>query len=387
MFTEKFLEQYLEIMKRDYHSEKMTLEHVKKTWNKVHAILTNYVSEKYANEDPREQERILGIIERIIEEVNLKELPVTEVDLALNAFNLKLNGTAINQLTRLKPKKKDLDIDPITGNATVKRGNFKLTFTEFTKIAGLKTSTHQLLDALMIERTKHGGKDLTIRLTLDKFIEMRGLKDRKEARKQVETDLETLFNARLSWTENTGRGNKRDYYDMRLLSAKGIEKGVITATITSEFSQVLEGYYPMPYAKQTLRLSGKYNPNSYYFLNCIQQHKNMNIGKKNENLISVQTLLDATPDVPTYEEVTGSNRHYDERIIEPFERDMDALDETLTWEYCHSNGVPLTDEELENMNYYTFEQLLIQTYWRTYPDQTERIERKFSRITEKKRKK
>ena len=101
MFTEKFLEQYLEIMKRDYHSEKMTLEHVKKTWNKVHAILRDYVSEKYANEDPQEQERILGIIERIIEEVNLKELPVTEADLAVDA-SLKLKpmptGTAINTI-------------------------------------------------------------------------------------------------------------------------------------------------------------------------------------------------------------------------------------------------------------------------------------------------
>lgn len=301
-------------------------------------------------------------------------------------FVLKVNGTAINKLTQLKPKKSDMTVNR-GGEATFKKGDFTLKLKDFSKIAGLKTSTHQLLDALMIERTKHGGKDLTIRLNLDDFMEMRGLKDRKEARKQVDKDLETLFNARLSWSENTGRGKPKSYIDMRLIESKGINRGVIAVKLTSSFAELLEGYYPMPYAKQTLKLSGKYNPNSYYFMNRIQQHKNMNIGKKNENLISVQTLLDTTPDIPTYEEVAEKNRRYRELIIEPFERDMDALDETLTWEYCHSNGVPLTDEELANMDYYTFEKLLIQIYWRAYPDQTERLERKFRRITEAKGKK
>ena len=65
-------------------------------------------------------------------------------------------------------------------------------------------------------------------------------------------------------------------------------------------------------------------------------------------------------------------------IIEPFERDMDALDEAFTWEYCRSKGAPLTDEELTNMSYEIFKELLVKITWRAYPDQTKRLEKKAS---------
>ena len=55
---------------------------------------------------------------------------------------------------------------------------------------------------------------------------------------------------------------------------------------------------------------------------------------------------------------------------------MDALDEVLTWEYCHSNNIPLTDEELSAMNYEIFHKLYVKIHWRLYPDQTERLQRK-----------
>ena len=47
----------------------------------------------------------------------------------------------------------------------------------------------------------------------------------------------------------------------------------------------------------------------------------------------------------------------------------------------------LTDEELATMSYATFEELLIHTEWRNYPDQTARLERKAEAVAkaEKKR--
>ena len=55
---------------------------------------------------------------------------------------------------------------------------------------------------------------------------------------------------------------------------------------------------------------------------------------------------------------------------------MDALEETLTWTYCHSNNTPLTDEELNTMDYNVFKSLLVKIDWKIYPDQTARLERK-----------
>ena len=143
----------------------------------------------------------------------------------------------------------------------------------------------------------------------------------------------------------------------------------------------------MPYPAQLQTLNSKRNPNSYYLLRKIAEHKNMNIGKKNENIIAVKTLLSVAPFLPTYEEVMETGRQLDQRIIKPFERDMDALETTLSWHYCHSLDQPLTDEELSTMSYATFEELLIHTEWRNYPDQTARLERKAEAVAkaEKKR--
>ena len=55
---------------------------------------------------------------------------------------------------------------------------------------------------------------------------------------------------------------------------------------------------------------------------------------------------------------------------------MDELEETLLWEYCHSNNTPLTDEELQNFSYELFEKLFVKITWKRYPDQTARLARK-----------
>lgn len=63
------------------------------------------------------------------------------------------------------------------------------------------------------------------------------------------------------------------------------------------------------------------------------------------------------------------------------------METTLSWNYCHSLGQPLTDEELNTMSYATFEELLIHTEWRSYPDQTARLERKAEAKTQAQQKK
>ena len=80
-----------------------------------------------------------------------------------------------------------------------------------------------------------------------------------------------------------------------------------------------------------------------------------------------------------------TGRQLDQRIIKPFERDMDALQSTLSWHYCHSLNEPLTEEELAVMDYETFKELLVFTSWHNYPDQTARLERKAERIEEAKK--
>ena len=297
-------------------------------------------------------------------------------------FSTIRQGTATKALTKVRSVLGlNTEVDQFTGTATVTEGDLTITFPHFDSIKGLETSTYKLLDALLVSFTESGGKSLTVMLPLDEYMEKCGLKDRKEARKRAKEDLETLFDARISYKEKDHAGQPGGFVDLRICDAKGISKrGIITFSIPAPFAQILKGYPIMPYPAQLWRINQKRNPNSYYFLRRIAEHKNMNIGKKNEDIISVKTLLSASPYLPKRADVAKAGRQLKQRIIDPFERDMDELEETLIWEYCHSNNTPLTDEELQNFSYELFEKLLVKITWKRYPDQTARLERKAARI-------
>lgn len=296
-------------------------------------------------------------------------------------FSTIRQGTATNTLTKLRATEgKTAVIDKITGTATVTKGNFTLTIPNYTSLAGLKTSTYQLLDLITIELTQSGAKTPSVVIPLSAYMERRGLKDRKEAKNQVKADLEVLRQASITGEEKRGK-NTQAYSFVNIADSGEVKRnGDIVFTLGQTFYNMLLGYPIMPYPVQLLALNNKRNPNSYYLLRKLAEHKNMNIGKKNEDIIAVKTLLASSPYFISYDEVMRGNRNVQDRIINPFERDMDALEDTLTWTYCHSNNTPLTDEELSSMSYETFIALLIKTDWKQYPDQTARLERKAERL-------
>ena len=251
----------------------------------------------------------------------------------------------------------------------------------------MKTSTYQLLDALTVKLTETGAKSPIVTLSLEEYMKKRKIKDKKEAREQAKADLEILFNAQISFKEKRKKGKAQDFHDIRIIDGKGIKNGIMTVSFGTAFYNILLGYPVMPYPAQLFTLNSKRNPNSFYLLKKITEHKNMNVGKKNEDIIAVKTLLSIAPDIPSYDEVMKADRHIDQRIIKPFERDMDALSDTIKWTYCHSNNTPLTDEELKSLDYSVFITLLIKTEWNEYPDQTARLERKAERQEQAKQKK
>lgn len=299
-------------------------------------------------------------------------------------------GTSTNALTKLRATEgKTATIDQITGEATIQQGNLILHIPNYAQLTGLKTSTYQLLDAITIALTESGTKSPTVVLSVEDYMKRRGLKDRKEARKQLTADLDVLLKTSLTWEEKRGK-KTTPYAGVNMTDSWAWvdgKKSAIAFTFGQTFYSILRGYPVMPYPTQLQTLNSKKNPNSYYMLRKIAEHKNMNIGKKNADIIAVKTLLENSPFIPSYEEVMAADRALARRIIDPFERDMDALAETLTWHYCHSLGQPLTDEELTSISYETFIGLLIQTSWRNYPDQTARLEKKAERIEQAQAKK
>ena len=353
------------------------------------AVKFNSVEEMEAYKKRLSEEQKLQTLETLedtVEDENPDSLRVAPSilptgDKEKSTFSTIRQGTATNALTKVKPStKKNTVIDPITGTATITQGSLTITIPDFTELTGFKTSTYQLLDALTVALTETGAKSPVVALSLEEYMAKRGLKDKKEARKQATADLETLFNAKISFKEKRRKGQEQDFHDIRIIDSKGIRKGIINVSFGTSFYNILLGYPIMPYPAQLWTLNANRNPNSFYLLRKIAEHKNMNVGKKNEDTIAVKTLLAVAPNLPSYEEVMATGRQLNQRIIEPFERDMDALEDTLTWTYCHSNNSPLTDEELASLSYETFKSLLIKIDWKQYPDQTARLERKAEQI-------
>ena len=291
-------------------------------------------------------------------------------------------GVSTNALSKIGATDSNTTLDRISGEATIRDGNLIVSIPDYEQLSGLRTTAFQLLDAITIVLTETGAKSPTVLLTRDEFMKRRGLSDRKEAKKQAVADLTTLSRIRLSWEEKHN-GEVETFKAVNLVdSVEVMRNGDIVFTFGSTFFNILKGYPVMPYPSQLQRLNSKRTPNSFYFLRKITELKNMNFGKKNEDIISVETLLRASPYMKSYAEVASGDRAVRRSIIDPFERDLDALDETLTWEYCHSLGEPLTDEEVETMSYEIFEGLLVKITWRNYPEQIQeaKLERRAEAI-------
>lgn len=291
-----------------------------------------------------------------------------------NHYGTIKQGMSTNALTKLRSiEGQTATIDLITGEATIKSKTLTLKVANYSQLAGLRTSTYQLLDAMTIALTETGAKAPTVLLSLSDFMQARGLKDRKSAREQMIGDLQTIRSMLLTWEEKQGK-KKLTLKEVMLADAwewADTRKTVIAFTFGNTFFNILKGYPVMPYPMQLQTFNHKKNPNSYYLLRKATEHKNMNIGKANENTISVETLLASAPYIPTYDQVLHGNKNVTDRIIEPFERDLNACSSTFDWYYCHRQGQPLTDEELKKFNYETFRKLLVTFVWKDYP-QTKR---------------
>lgn len=311
---------------------------------------------------------------------------------ALSDFRFIRQGTANNMFTRTRDNR-GTTLDPIAQALTVKNGNYEVKLSGLSHLSAtpkgalLRTCVSQLFDSLVLEYTATGSKEPTVSITLDDYMTARGLTDRKEARKQVKTSLEILYGASISFTEKRNGKKGRSFYDTRLISAKGIVNSVIQVTFTKDIMEILQGYPIMPYPLSLLRISG-WNQTAYYLLRRIAEHKHMNTGKKNENIISVKTLLTSAPNLPTYSEAMERGQHLKQSIIDPFNKAMDSLDDTLTWELCGTGGRPLTDDEIDRQDdYETFSRLLVKVIWRDYPATPKRAKSKKKKDTKSKGKK
>ena len=306
-------------------------------------------------------------------------IPILDHTIALTKENAQqylsiYHGHPTNTINKIRSNSiKKININ---GRAEIEKDNSILFIENYEKLASeLKNSTVKLLQAGILYLSSNNSyrkeTQRTIKnevlFSLTEYMELRGLKDRKEARKQVESDLETIYNLSIGWKENSTK-NELNFDMMRICYRTSIDhRGNILMSFSPEIATYLVNAYELKIPKLYWKLKDKYNPNSSPLLWKISMHKKQNNQRKNENIISVRILLQNAPYIPSYQQIKEEDRMYTRRIIEPLERDLYALENTLTWEYCNSKGTPLTDKQLSNFAYPIFSKCYIKFNWKNYP--------------------
>lgn len=284
-------------------------------------------------------------------------------------------GTPTNALARVG-KNSAIEVN-FNDRATITQDRLTLFIENYSQLtAGLKNSTIKLLQAGVLQLTgqnTYRGTDIDrlthqVSFTLTEFMSLRGLKDRKEARKQIREDCETLLSLTFNWEEKRG-GQVEAFSMIKPLYGASLDKGGdISLYFAPEFAFYLVNAYEMKLPALYWSINDRRNPNSSQLLWNIALFKKLNFGKKSEDIISVKTLLQCAPSIPPYKSLQKGREKVREKIIDPFERDMNALNESLEWTYCAARGAPLPEGTLENLTYSVFIKLYIKVQWKEYPE-------------------
>lgn len=208
---------------------------------------------------------------------------------------------------------------------------------------------------------------------------------RDKMRRQTVKDLETLYSISIASKEpprkrknQTAVEETGNYAKSRIIAAHKYENGYFKVDFSPQMAQYLTRAYITLFSTR-LFLVDDCNPSAYTLGKKLQNHAGIdnNIRKGTAGIISVESLLKICPAIPTYEKVMAGDRNISKSIISPFEKALDELkivSVLAEWEYCNAKKVPLTEDQLSNMDYNVFKELYVKFAIADAPDQTARIE-------------
>ncbi len=169
------------------------------------------------------------------------------------------------------------------------------------------------------------------------------------------------------------KNHKKDYLTSR-------QAKEILASVNRDSEQGLRDY-----AILSLMITGGFmkiderNPNTYPIARKMKDHfgNDTNVRRGTNTILSVKTLLENAPTIPTIEEVNNTNRLWRDRIQTPLENALDNVPMLKNgWQYCNAKQEALSEDQLDIPDYLTFSKLYISFEFEGEPDQTERRERK-----------
>lgn len=230
-------------------------------------------------------------------------------------------------------------------------------------------SMHQLLDYMIILFNSNGCNNRTITINISDYTKLRELESELKTGYQVSKSLSKLCNIKLSYLDKNNEKKKKYKYDMNEVEIiKYIQKkrnGRIKVTLSDKFAEIVSGFPIMQYSTKLFVLNEKENPNSYFLLKRLLWHRDINHNHKNDSILSVKQLIEACPNLPDYDSIVKSGQ-IRQRIIDPFERDLNILSDVFTWEY-HFKEKKVSFNDSKLITYDIFIESQLHVNWIDYP--------------------
>jgi len=234
--------------------------------------------------------------------------------------------SAFNQAIISDPNTTDKQGNPCY---TFHQGNFKL-IARYTK--GKLNQEAQML--FIYSRMMYKGNPI-IGFTVEDYMAHRGLESKHRTVRQIKRGLEKLAATQFEITS-------KDKTSGSLFSLFGIhyKNNVIRLTLTPEGQAYFEGAKAFAYLPTGLLLiNSQKNPHTIPLVMKLSNLKAMNHRKPNKGDTHKVSMLIENTDIPTYQRVKEEmSRRYKEKIIDVFERDMNASVDILYWNYTEGSG-------------------------------------------------
>ena len=288
-----------------------------------------------------------------------------------------LNTPATNALAKVN--KRDIAHAQIDRNdaALITRGDLQVLVQEYSTTAfALRPSAQRLLDALVSLYTADGAKTRMQALSVTEYSKLCSLTDYKSTKQQLIDDAQSL-----SWLRISHKDVGTSAF-INLFSSGAVNEGAVVVNFTEEFCALLQNKAVMPLPKEYFCINLHKHPNSQAMLRYILENKRINAGRSRADVIPVPTLLAVCPSIPSKDE---AGKRVQQRIITPFMRDLDAINEVycpddplFEWNFITTDGKSADYGEpgtpLPCWRYSYFIGLRIKITWLRYPDQTALLE-------------
>lgn len=302
-----------------------------------------------------------------------------------------LNGPMITDIMQLSVAKMDIDSRRNTAVYVTKDGH-KIEINNFNELLGFFSVSAKkiLLHAILyLKQTNYyRGRTTSIIPTVEiPLEEYRALtrpgqpdtqESMKEFKKSIRRDLHDIASFNWNAEEIKGR-NRGNYAEMRIISSHRIRRGnILRINFDVDAATYLLNAYLMQYPK-VLYTYDERKPNAFAIAYRIALHNSMdnNVIRGTDSTLSVISLLDSAPDIPTYEQLTATgNRNWKRRIKGTLEK---AIDESVTkgflkrWEYRNpKTGARYTPAQADKLTRLQWYSLMVDFVVIDAPDQTER---------------